>query len=321
VQPGFLSVLSPHASERAIAEATSNPDTSGRRTALARWATRRDTPAAALLARVMVNRIWMHLFGEGLVPSAGNFGVQGSPSTHPELLEWLSADFQRSGWGVKPLIREIVTSTTYRQSSRRTETEQAAAESVDPGNRLLWRMRMRRVDAEVVRDLLLAVAGTLDTRMGGLPIRSKTNSDGRVVVDETGKSRRSIYLLVRRAYNPSLLSVFDQPVIGTTCSRRQPSAVVSQSLTMMNDDFLFEQAERFAERVRAKAGSSKDQQVETAFRLALARRPNSAERRWCLEHLERQAEIFKQQESESEAAALVDFCHTILNTSEFLYAE
>ena len=321
VQPGFLSVLSPGESRQAVDDAVHSPQTSGRRTVLARWVTRRDTPASALLARVMVNRIWMHLFGEGLVPSAGNLGLQSSPPTHPDLLEWLSADFERSGWRIKRLIRQAVASMVYRQSSHRMETEQAAAASLDPENHLLWRMRLRRVDAEVVRDSLLAVGGTLNTTMGGPPIRSITKSDGRVVAEDAGKRRRSIYLMVRRAYNPSLLTVFDQPVIGTSCSRRQPSAVVSQSLTMMNDAFLFEQAEQFAGRIRAEAGLSTDRQVETAFRLGLSRRPNDAERRWCLDHLERQAEIFRGRQSDPEAAALVDLCLTILNTSEFLYTE
>lgn len=322
VQPGFLSVLDSRFSlhERAHFHGEQGEKSSGRRTALAHWVTRRDSPASALLARVMVNRVWMHLVGEGLVSSAGNFGVQGSEPSHPELFEWLSADFEKHGWSTKHLIRQIVTSTTYRQSSHRTEAEHVAAESVDPGNRLHWRMRLRRVDAEVVRDSLLAVGGALDTTMGGPAIRSKTNSDGRVVPDEAGTRRRSIYLLVRRAYNPSLLSVFDQPVIGTTCSARQPSAVVSQSLTMINDDFLFEQAERFAAQVRARTGSSTERQVDTAFRLALARPPNEGERRWCLEHIARQTELFKQA-CDPSSAALVDLCHAILNTSEFLYAE
>lgn len=323
VQPGFLSVLDSHDSRREISRPygqAANGDTSGRRTALANWVTQRDTPASALLARVMVNRIWMHLLGEGLVRSAGNFGLQATPPTHPELLEWLSADFERSGWSVKRSIRQIVTSTTYRQSSRRAEMANSLAESADPANHLLWRMRLRRVDAEVVRDSLLAISGNLDPHMGGPPIRTKTNPDGRVVEDTGGRHRRSIYLLVRRAYNPSLLSVFDQPVIGTTCSQRHPSAVVSQSLTMLNDSFLTTQAEQFAKRVAATAGDEKQWQIEAAFRLALARRPTDTERHWCLEHLEQQTTLMAGDEDLA-SVALADLCHAILNTSEFLYTE
>jgi len=322
VQPGFLSLLSDldSVSNSGVTRnnLTATGETSGRRTALANWVTRHDTPASALLARVMVNRIWMHLFGEGIVPSAGNFGIQGTPPTHPEFLEWLSADFERSGWSIKRAIRQIVTSTTYRQTSQHDESTNALAESVDPGNQLLWRMRLRRVDAEVVRDSLLAVAGNLDSQMDGPPIRTKTNADGRVVEEAAGRHRRSIYLLVRRAYNASLLSVFDQPVIGTTCSERQPSAVVSQSLTMLNDEFLSAQAEQLAERVRAKAGEDRQRQIEIVFRLALGRRPADQERQWCFEHLEQQTAIFA---ADQNTAALADLCLTILNTSEFLYAE
>ena len=181
-------------------------------------------------------------------------------------------------------------------------------------------MRLRRVDAEVVRDSLLAISGNRDPHIGGPPIRTNTNPDGRVVEDAGGRHRRSIYLLVRRAYNPSLLSVFDQPVIGTTCSRRQPSAVVSQSLTMLNESFLIAQAEQFAKRVAAMAGDEKEQQIETAFRLAVARRPTDMERHWCLEHLERQTTLPGGDEN-SAPVALADLFHAILNTSEFLYTE
>ena len=336
VSPGFLSVLDARAGqlnpqkrhETAGASKSSESaqgvvqiGSSGRRTALADWVTRRDTPASALLARVAVNRIWMHLFGEGLVASAGNFGAQGTPPTHPALLEWLSADFEQGGWSVKRVVRHIVTSTTYRQSSQQAAvSELARAESIDPANRLLWRMRLRRVDAEVIRDSLLAVGGTLDARMGGPAIHSKTNLDGRVVVEAGGRRRRSIYLLVRRAYNPSLLSVFDQPVIGITCSQRQPSAVVSQSLMMLNDAFLAVQAQRFAERVRGMAGAGHRRQIDIAFRIALARPPTETERSWCKEHLDRQQRLFAEDDHPA-VAALVDLCHAILNTSEFLYVE
>ena len=324
VQPGFLGALSDldYASDSASVRQsqTKTEETSGRRTALADWVTQRDTPASALLARVMVNRIWMHLFGQGIVSSAGNFGTQAAAPTHPELLEWLSADFERSGWSIKRFIRQIVMSTTYRQSSRSVNSAYELAESIDPGNRLLWRMRLRRVDAEVVRDSLLAVAGNLDMHMGGPPILSATNLDGRVVEDPAGRSRRSIYLLVRRAYNPSLLSVFDQPVIGTTCAERQPSAVVSQSLTMLNDEFLWKQSRQLAQHVVARVGNDRQRQVQVVFRLALTRSPSDVERQSCLEHLEQQTAILAADEN-SEATALADLCLAILNTSEFLYAE
>ncbi|MCH2210242.1 MAG: DUF1549 and DUF1553 domain-containing protein [Fuerstiella sp.] len=324
VQPGFLTVLDSHRSDVEHTDVSDRQivrgQTSGRRTALANWVTRPDTPASALLARVMVNRIWMHLMGKGLVPSSGNFGLQATPPTHPELLEWLSANFERSGWSIKQCIRQLVASTVYRQSSHCGSAGDATAESVDPGNHLLWRMRLRRVDAEVVRDSLLSIAGSLNPEMGGPAVRTQTNPDGRVVEEQTGRHRRSIYLLVRRAYNPSLLTVFDQPVIGTTCSERQPSAVVSQSLMMLNDEFLSAQAEQFSQRVRDMAGMEQQPQIETAFRLAVSRKPTDTERRWCLEYLQQQTVLLGADENAS-AEALVDLCHAILNMSEFLYAE
>src|SRR5262249_29442673 len=140
--------------------------TSGRRLALARWFTTADSRPAGLLARVMVNRLWQHLFGKGLVPSAGNFGRSGQPPTHPELLEWLGSEFARSGWRIKPMLKLLMTSNAYRQASRSPSTATAGErrsaaershdpEAVDPGNRLLWRMRLRRLEAEVIRDALL----------------------------------------------------------------------------------------------------------------------------------------------------------------------
>jgi mono/diheme cytochrome c family protein len=330
VEPGFLRVL---CTSEADARANVSPPaeaTSGRRAALARWLTRGDSPASALLARVMVNRVWAHLFGRGMVPTTDNFGVQGQRPTHPELLDWLSLEFVQGGWRIKPLIRQIVASAAYRQASYRggpAESPDPAA--VDPANDLLWRMRLRRLESEVVRDAVLATSGRLNAVAGGPPILTRAQPDGLVVVDKERLAapadawRRSVYLLARRAYNLSLLTVFDQPLVATNCLCRDASAVPLQSLTMLNDDFVAEQAGFFASRIEA-AASVPPAQVELAFRLALARRPDDNETAWCQQVLAQQAQLLLASGLDSRQAAhqaLVQLCRTLFNTSEFLYAE
>ena len=318
VEPGFIGVLS--RPDRDVIGTTVRPGSSGRRTALANWMTDPEGPAGALLARVMMNRMWQHVFGEGLVPTSENLGVNGAQSTHPALLEHLSGEFVHAGWGIKKMLRALVTSTVYRQSS----TGQVAPDHPDPTNQLLWRMRMRRLDAEVIRDSILAATGRLDRTMGGKPIPVKASADGSVTVD-TGQlespsagHRRSIYLMHRRNYNLSMLSTFDQPLIATTCSRRNPAAVVSQSLMMLNDQFLFDQSQALAERVWENTDASPEHRIKTLFRLVLARLPNENELALCKEALEDQKPKFR---DNAEHHAFVQLCHTLFNTSEFLYAE
>jgi hypothetical protein len=335
VPPGFLQVLSCSASD---ALATSSPPydgTSGRRSAFARWLTRADSPASALVARVMVNRIWKHLFGKGIVPTPDNFGVQGERPTHPDLLEWLSAEFVENGWRVKPVVKLILTSTAYRQASRRDASQEPAAlsaEKVDPANDLLWRMRLRRLEAEVVRDSILSVSGDLDRALGGPPVLISARPDGMVTVapdrqtTPAAQYRRSVYLLSRRAYNLSLLSVFDRPLVATNCLSRGSSALPLQSLFMINDALLAEQAEHFAGRVEATHGRavSAEDKVKGAFRMALARSPGASEVATCAELLRRQTErslAAGKPPLEAARQAARQLCLTLLNTSEFLFAE
>jgi mono/diheme cytochrome c family protein len=334
VSPGFLGVLCASEPSSIATPAVPFEDTSGRRLAFARWLTRRDSPASALLARVMVNRAWSHLFGDGIVTTVDNFGVQGQTPTHPQLLEWLSSEFVASGWRLKPLIRLLVTSTAYRQASRRDGFQPALAErdpeTIDPANRLLWRMRLRRLEGEAVRDAILATSGDLDRASGGRPISIKAQPDGMVTAVDSGPGsagrvyRRSVYLTARRAYNLSLLAVFDQPQIATNCAKRTASAVPLQSLFMINDAFLAEQADHFAGRVERAARGGKQAAIECAFRLALARPPNANEVRACGTLLDNQARLY-QSRGDSPAAcahqALAQLCLTLFNTSEFLFAE
>jgi hypothetical protein len=271
--------------------------------------------------------VWQHLFGEGLVATTENFGAQGSTPTHPELLDWLSGRFIADGWQIKSLVRLLVTSNVYRQSS--TSESIAPGLAVDPQNRLLWKMRLRRLESEAIRDCIHAACGTLADEMGGPPVLIRARTDGAVEIDADhlarpgDATRRSVYVLTRRAYNESLLTVFDQPLISTTCQRRDASAVPLQSLTMLNSDLLLQQSQQLADRVGTTAGPETNAQIETAFRLVLVRRPDSTETAIGRQHLDEQAARFRaagQDEPTAARSALIQLCHTLLNTSEFLYA-
>lgn len=318
VQPGFLKVLCDEGAADWTPATPAASGTSGRRLALARWLTFENSRAAGLVSRVMVNRVWQHLFGRGLVGTPENFGFGGEPPSHPELLEWLSAEFIRGGWRLKPLIRRVVTSSAYAQTS------EPAGESDDSEDRLFGRMPLKRMEADVIRDAILAVSGRLDPTIGGAPIMTEAKLDGTVVIDKaklptpSAAGRRSVYLLTRHAFHPTLMTVFDQPVLATNCPERNRSAVPLQSLTLMNDAFLFEQAEAFADRVLHEAGDSPPATTDTAFRLAFGRLPNAAEKGWCAEFLSRQATLYPN--GDGPRKSLADLCHTLLGTSEFLYA-
>jgi hypothetical protein len=324
VEPGFPEVLCDPSRQPHWAGPVAG-STSGRRKALADWVTTRDSRAAALLSRVMVNRIWQHLFGRGIVATPENFGLSGEAPTHPELLEWLSGEFIRGGWRIKPMIRLLMVSTVYRQASAvRGEPE---VQQVDPGNHLLWRMPLRRLEAEAIRDSILAVSGRLDGAMGGPPILLHARPDGMVVIDgkvtpPSARNRRSIYLLSRRAYNLSLLTVFDQPLVAINCPSRDTSAVPLQSLMMKNDAFIAEHARHLAQRVASMAAG--EQAARIAFRLTLVRMPSTAELAICTRLLAQQSATYGQAghpAAEADLLALVELCHTLLNTSEFLYVE
>lgn len=334
VQPGFMRVLSRSDRDSLAATEQKFDGASGRRTALAKWLTSRESPASALLARVMVNRVWQHLFGRGIVPTADNFGYQGQLPTHPELLEWLSSSFVESNWNMKSLIREIMLSTAYRQSSHDEASSGTTTGNdprvTDPGNELLWRMRLRRLDAETVRDSMLAVSGQLNQKAGGPPVMIQALPDGMVVIAEDkvpkkeDRTRRSIYLVTRRAYNLTLLTVFDQPAMATNCLHRETSAVPLQSLVMLNDAFVAEQAECLARQVASSQPQSRETRVEAVFRWVLSRKPNAMEMTAACDLLADQAQRATRGGANSEISeqhALSQLCHTVFNLSEFLYAE
>jgi len=279
-----------------------------------------------------VNRIWMHHFGRGIVQTPENFGLMGSRPTHPELLDWLAVDFMENGWKMKRLHKMIMTSTVYRQSSRRVaEDEPSTAETVDPANDLLWRMNLRRLEAEVVRDTMLAVSGKLDLTIGGAPIPLASGVDGLVTVSEKGSApasqwRRSLYVLARRNYSLSFLDVFDFPVMALNCTQRTNSATPLQSLTMMNSEFVMQRAEDLAVRVTdlVGAGAPDERKIEMAFLLGSTRKPTAEETHWCAEHMQRQRQRYLDVGSSAKQAsqnALASLCQMLMATNEFLYVE
>ncbi|WP_238388936.1 PSD1 and planctomycete cytochrome C domain-containing protein [Roseimaritima ulvae] len=245
VQPAGLTVAA--ADGARVTFPTNDPDlpTTGRRLAFANWLTDRSNP---LTARAIVNRIWMHHFGRGIVATPGEFGKLGGEPSHVELLDWLAADFVEHDWSLKHLHRRILTSTAWRQSSYR----RAEGEAIDPENRFYWRKSLQRVDAEILRDSMLAVAGTLDPQLFGPPVEVAADDTGQVRVDAS-QPRRSLYARVRRSQPVGMLQTFDAPVMSVNCDVRTVSTVAPQSLMMLNGKFVLEQAGRVADRAIQRA--------------------------------------------------------------------
>jgi hypothetical protein len=277
----------------------------------------------------MVNRIWKHHFGTGLVKTLDNFGRAGARPSHPELLDWLAVEFVRRGWDVKAMHRLIMTSNAYRQSSR----VDPAPTKADPDNRLLSRMPLQRMDAEVLRDTLIFIAGRLDARPFGPGDRVHVRPDGLVTSAETGRGwRRSIYSLQRRTEIPTILENFDLPRMTPNCVERPRSTVVLQSLHLRNNGQVNEWAGDFARQVFREAGPDPGKQVEHAFLLAYGRRPTADERAACLDALDRLAKGWATAPPGSPNAsptkgedcsrkALYNLCRALVNSAGFLYID
>jgi hypothetical protein len=294
-----------------VAKPRPNAKTTGRRLALARWLTRPDHP---LTARVLVNRVWQHHFGTGIVPTADDFGHTGARPTDPELLDWLAREFIERGWSLKQLHRLIITSSAYRQESRLRKD----AAGVDPENKLLWRMPLRRMDAEVLRDSVLAVSGQLSPAMFGPPVMVEPAPDGQVGMKPVpGGGRRSIYLLHRRSEPVTMLETFDAPRLTTNCVQRRTSTVVSQALLLLNSEFMDGQAARLANRVVEETGREPAAQVDRAYALVLGRPPAGRESEVGLQFLQKQASSY----GDKRPQALADLCLVLLNSAEFLYID
>jgi len=288
---------------------------SGRRSAFARWVT---SPHNPLFARVMVNRIWQHHFGIGIVATPDNLGQSGARPSHPELLDYLATEFVRAGWSIKAVQRLILTSAVYRQAA--TPREEAAR--IEPDNRLLWRFPMRRLDAEALRDAMLVVSGELDLRMGGPYVSTRRTDEGNVDVDEKqdGARRRSVYLQQRRTQVPTVLELFDAPALAANCSFRNTSTVPLQSLALLNSSFTRARAEAFARRLEREAGPDTGKRVTLAFRLAWGRAPDAAEAAAVSRFLKAQHRLYAKQKS-GERRVWIDFCQMMLAGNAFLYVE
>jgi hypothetical protein len=322
VTPGDLIVLGSE-SESEIPCDDPNLPTTGRRLALAHRLTRPDHP---LVPRVLANRVWLHHFGRGLVGTPSDFGTQGERPTHPELLDWLASELVTSGWDLKALHRQIVCSTTYRQSSEGN----GRGESIDATNALIWRAPVRRLEAETIRDSMLAVSGQLAARMFGPPVPVSADANNQIVVGggkrDAEASRRSIYVQVRRSQPPYALHVFDAPQMEPNCEQRNSSTVAPQSLLMLNSQFVVDQSLEFAERVMAATGDDIEQQVAMAYRLALGHEPATEHRAEFVHFLREQTDLIRDRLPESERSqaaerALASLCQALLGSNPFLYAD
>ena len=305
--------------------------TTGRRTAFAKRLTDGTHP---LTARVLVNRFWMHHFGHALARNPGDFGRLGEAPTHPELLDWLASDFMKNGWRLKRLHKLIVTSQTWKQSSTRTRK----LDEIDPDNRLLGRMNVRRLEAEAIRDSMLTVTGTLNRTLFGKPVPVMEDEVGQFILGQEnldgerkpGKSvdlkgqenRRSIYVQVRRSRILSMFNTFDAPDMEPNCTQRSVSTVAPQALLFMNNQFVMQQAKIMADRIRNIAKGDLDRQMRTAWEIAYGRLMTGQENIRATEFLDEQLEQFTERKhSAPETAALANFCQAILSSNEFVYVD
>ncbi|MEX2261304.1 MAG: DUF1553 domain-containing protein [Bryobacteraceae bacterium] len=321
VQPGVPEVLG--SAEPVQIQPTRK--STGRRLWLARWLTREDHP---LTARVIVNRIWQGYFGEGLVASENDFGVMGQRPTHADLLDYLATELVASGWSLKHIHRLIVMSSAYRLSAAWDEKRGKA----DPENTLLWRWKPRRLEAEAIRDGMLAVSGKLTLKMGGPSIfpdlpravleGQSRPGDGWGKSDSQEAARRSVYIFSKRSLAVPELEVMDAPDTTSSCEQRTVSTTGPQALTFLNGDFTGAQARAFAERLEREAGNDADAQIGLAFTLAYGRAPNPEERHAVREFLvqqERQIEAGTRDNRTPRQRALEGFALVLLNGNEFFY--
>ena len=318
VEPGVLSSLATPVAFQ-WTPPTAVAKTSGRRLAFARWLTQPDHP---LTARVMVNRIWLHHFGEGIVSTPEDFGALGAAPSHPQLLDWLAREFVERGWSIKHIHRLIMTSNAYRQRSTFNAALHVQAQQLDPDNHLLWRQRLRRLEAEPLRDAMLTTAGLLDKKFFGSPIPVARRPDGEVsIADGQNDRRRSIYVQVLRGNPLTMLQAHDQPVMETNCTRRNRSTVSTQALTLLNSDAAVAYAQAFADRVLREAP---DKPAGFAALVAWSREAAPAELAILDEFLAAQQARYAAGGEPPDAArrsALVDVCHMLLAANEFVYVD
>jgi mono/diheme cytochrome c family protein len=351
VAPGFFSILNPNPAT--IAKPAGN--TTGRRTALANWIVSPDNP---LTSRVLVNRLWQHHFGKGIVATPNDFGFSGARPTHPELLHWLATEFMNgtgepgalgeatgvrgTPWSIKHLHRLMVLSATYRQAS----VEDAKRKVLDPENALLWRQNVQRLEAETLRDALLSVSGLLLPSDSGKPLWPPVPDDilkAQPAILEAVKGGpefrlqnwfadplektdvRSVFLVQKRSVPLPFLQPFDFPDTTCSCAKRNVTTVAPQALTLMNSPFAVRAARAFADRVSKDAGADPAERVEKALWLTLGRGPSDDERKIALDLLKRHTDLHAKRKKEGgdapEHQALIDLCRAFLNLNEFSYID
>ncbi len=324
VRPSFPAIFDQVRSLSEVKETASR--SMSRRQALAQWIA---SPANPLTARVIVNRVWQHYFGVGLVPTPDDFGRTGLKPTHPELLDYLAARLLEEGWSLKRLHREILLSETYQQSTAATHRK---ALGVDEGNRLLWRQNLRRMESEVVRDSFLAISGVLNRTQGGPSVFPTLPKEIHITQDSAGKgwgessaeeqSRRSIYLMVKRALKLPLLEAFDFANCTSSMGQRPVTTTAPQALMALNDGFALTQADAFTTRVEREGGPSTDGRIRRAFALAFQRQPSRTELRSALALLRDQStQGSSDGVKEPQRTALRSLCLSLLNASETVYAD
>ena len=325
VEPGFLSIITGGGSAK-IPPPGDGRLSSGRRRALADWIVSPDNP---LPARVLVNRIWQHHFGRGIVSTPSNFGRMGTLPSHPELLDWLATEFVRQRWSIKSMHRLLMTSQAYQMAASFSRSPNLER---DPNNIYLWRFPMRRVEAEIVRDLILSTSGQLNLEAGGPPffpslppaVHEEVKRVGKWLLtkEEPSTWKRSVYSYWKRARKYPMFEVFDQPDTMVTCERRNSTTVPTQALTLLNNEFVLLQSKHFAARVRQTAGEAQEAQVKAAYQLALSRDPAPRELADNLRFLDEQRGYHAARpEGDPGALALTDLCNVILNLNEFLYVQ
>ena len=312
VEPGFLKRITGNSEPAKIPFV--GRYRSGRRRALAEWIA---SPANPLTARVMVNRIWQHHFGEGIVRTPSDFGLNGDRPSHPELLDWLAGTFVKEKWSVKAMHRLMLTSNTYRQSTRHPDAAKIAGS--DPDNRLLSRMNWVRIESEALRDSILALSGGLNREAGGpgmfFHVKEEIAQGFQMFKwypsDEKAQLRRSIYAFQRRSLAMPLMEVFDAANMSETCARRSVTTVAPQALTLLNGELTAAESKRFASRLIELAGPDPSRQIHKAFSLALLREPSAAE-------VQMARELYNGRQP---VEALSRLATVIFNLNEFLYLE
>jgi len=306
MKPGFITVATYGNPPTEIPPADGH--TSGRRRALAEWLA---SPQNPLTARVIVNRIWHHHFGRGIVATLDNFGKMGDQPTHPELLDWLAVEFMNRGWSIKAIHRLIMTSEAYQMAS--AYDDQVDREK-DPQNQFLWRYRTQRLDAEIVRDSILTASGSINLAVGGPPVfpplpkellTSVSHGIWKSEPDGPDVWRRSVYVYRRRGLAFPMFQVFDLPEQNVSAGARTVSTVPTQALMLLNDPFVLRQAALFADRVKKQAGDDPASQIDLAYRIALTRPPSRTELTVASDAVRKQS--------------LVDLTHVLMNLNEFVY--